>query len=308
MSATVTYKGSTIGTASNSTLTLYTAGTWVEDDIEITDVTSGGGSTLGTKTITANGTYSASSDGYDGYSSVTVTVPSVAPTGTKQISITENGITTEDVTNYANAEITVNVSGGGSASIDSFVDGTVPTGATTLSTATSIIGYGLANRTSMTSLSAPYVTSIGAYALSGCTGLTSISFPSLTSFGGDYALTGCTGLTSVAFPSFTNQSRTRTFNNCSSLTVADFGNCTKISSQTFNGANALRTLVLRKADAICTLDAWNAITIGGIYNNPTASTIYVPSALISTYESASNWASAKTAGVTFAAIEGSAYA
>lgn len=39
----------------------------------------------------------------------------VTPTGTKQISITQNGTTTEDVTNYANAEITVNVSGGGGA-------------------------------------------------------------------------------------------------------------------------------------------------------------------------------------------------
>lgn len=36
-----------------------------------------------------------------------------APTGTKQITITENGTTTEDVSSYAAAEITVNVSGGG---------------------------------------------------------------------------------------------------------------------------------------------------------------------------------------------------
>lgn len=35
------------------------------------------------------------------------------PTGTKQISITQNGTTTEDVANYANAEITVNVPTGG---------------------------------------------------------------------------------------------------------------------------------------------------------------------------------------------------
>ena len=35
---------------------------------------------LGTKSITANGTYTASSDGYDGYSSVSVNVPSVTPT------------------------------------------------------------------------------------------------------------------------------------------------------------------------------------------------------------------------------------
>ena len=35
------------------------------------------------------------------------------PTGTKQISITANGTTTEDVAAYANAEITVSVPGGG---------------------------------------------------------------------------------------------------------------------------------------------------------------------------------------------------
>lgn len=34
---------------------------------------------LGTKSITANGTYTASSDGYDGYSEVTVNVPTVTP-------------------------------------------------------------------------------------------------------------------------------------------------------------------------------------------------------------------------------------
>lgn len=33
----------------------------------------------------------------------------VTPTGTKNISITQNGTTTEDVTNYASAQITVNV-------------------------------------------------------------------------------------------------------------------------------------------------------------------------------------------------------
>ena len=81
----------------------------------IESIGGGGGSSLGTKSITANGTYNASSDSLDGYSQVTVNVPQgVTPAGTKQISITENGTTTEDVTNYANAEITVNVSGGSS--------------------------------------------------------------------------------------------------------------------------------------------------------------------------------------------------
>lgn len=84
---------------------------FLADVIEAIESGGGGGSDLGTKTISANGVYKASDDSLDGYSKVTVNVP--APTGTKAISITENGTTTEDVTQYAGAEITVNVSGGG---------------------------------------------------------------------------------------------------------------------------------------------------------------------------------------------------
>jgi hypothetical protein len=43
MSTTVTYKGQTLTTVENQTKTLQTAGTWVEGDIILTDVTSGGG-------------------------------------------------------------------------------------------------------------------------------------------------------------------------------------------------------------------------------------------------------------------------
>jgi hypothetical protein len=43
MSTTVTYKGTEIASVENETKTLKTAGTWVEGDIILTDVTSGGG-------------------------------------------------------------------------------------------------------------------------------------------------------------------------------------------------------------------------------------------------------------------------
>lgn len=68
---------------------------------------------LTTKTVTTNGTYSASGDNADGYSSVTVNVPSNANLTTK--TITANGTyraSTDNVDGYS--EITVNVSGGGS--------------------------------------------------------------------------------------------------------------------------------------------------------------------------------------------------
>lgn len=47
-----------------------------------------GGANLGTKTITANGTYTAQTDGYDGYSSVTVAVPLTGRTFTANGSYT----------------------------------------------------------------------------------------------------------------------------------------------------------------------------------------------------------------------------
>ena len=104
MSTTVTYKGETLTTVNNTTKTLETKGTWLEDDIELTDV-SGGGSTLITKNISANGTYNASSDSADGYSQVTVSVPaSAVDTGTKQITANGNG---QDVVGYASVDVAV---------------------------------------------------------------------------------------------------------------------------------------------------------------------------------------------------------
>lgn len=68
------------------------------------------GARLGEKTIDENGVYAAGDDSLDGYSEVTVNVPaSAVDSGTKNVSITQNGTTTEDVVGYANAAIAVNV-------------------------------------------------------------------------------------------------------------------------------------------------------------------------------------------------------
>lgn len=139
MSATVTYKGETLTTATNQTRVLETEGTYLEDDITITDVT--GAAPSGTKniSITTNGTTTEDVTSYAtasittavpasavdsgtksistngthdviGYASANVAVPaSAVDTGTKSISISSNGTTTHDVVGYASASITAAV-------------------------------------------------------------------------------------------------------------------------------------------------------------------------------------------------------
>lgn len=205
--------------------------------------------------------------------------------------------------------------GGGSGwTTDGIADRSEPNGAITITTAVSSIKerafQNCRGITSLTVEGSPYIEN---YAFSGCTGLTAINAPNWTRLysnnynASSYQFSGCTGLTSISFPAYGNYAiPSYAFQNCSNLTIADFGGGSGLQNS-FQGCSSLRTLVLRRTGSITTLSAWSANTLGGIYQNPAASTIYVPSDLISSYQSASNWSSAYSAGVTFAAIEGSQY-
>lgn len=274
MSTTVTYKGNAIATADNDTVTLETAGTWLEDDITLTDVTSGGG---------------------------------VTPTGTKQISITQNGTTTEDVTNYASAEITVNVSGGSSVTAQDLFDGTFPTGDVTITNKTTV-GTSLYGNTAITSFSSPSITQFRtANAFYGCTALKTVSLTGAITQNQSNMWQNCTNLESIEMPNYNTTLGTYSFGGCSKLEFADLGKCSQIMANCFNGASSLTKIVLRRT-SVCTLQNVSAFSNTPFKSGGTGGTIYVPSSLISSYQSASNWSTINGYGtITWAAIEGSEY-
>lgn len=317
MSTTVTYKGQTIATVDNDTKTLTTAGKWVEGDISLTDTSV---HPSGTQTYTANGTYD-----------VTALAQAVVDVSGGTGEWTSIGVANASEPNGA---ITIN---GAIAAYGLYGR----TGITSISGVTAIGTYGLYGCTSLASVDLTNITgSFSQYCLANCTSLTSITSDTTANV---YAyIIANSGVEEVNLPysgSVGNVSaQGNAFRNCPKLKrvfmsrsamnagtsyqntpgdfcrnsplleVADIGWLAANQWKSmFTDCPNLRTIIARGTARVPTLSAWSLAAFGGVYSNPTESTIYVPSALISSYQTATNWASAYAAGVTFAPIEGSIY-
>ena len=164
------------------------------------------------------------------------------------------------------------------------------------------------------------LTYIGNGAFQECPSLITISCEgAITTLGSSAFLGTSTNemqLTSASFPNMALASTISTvFGSntavyaCHYLAFVDIGNTIGIQSNAFANCYALQTLVLRRTESICSLSgtsAFNNTPMSG-YNSLTG-TVYVPSALISSYQTATNWSTLYNNGtVTFSAIEGSAY-
>lgn len=198
-------------------------------------------------------------------------------------------------TGFISAVEAIETGGGGEWTTDGVANGTEPNGDITITASVStIIERAFYRRTRITSVTIVGDPLIGNYAFEQCSGLTAISVPNLTRLNRTATATaihvfnGCSNLTVVAFPMLANVMDSYNFQNCTRLTTADLGKCTRIGA-TFPGATALRTIILRRTGAICALAQSGASGVGGIYNNPLDSVIYVPSALIASYQQATNW-------------------
>lgn len=314
---------------SGSSVRLPTAGKYCDRDILVT-ATGGGGTepanpVIKPLSVTENGTYTAP-NGVDGYSPIEVNVPIpngyIKPSGT--LNITKNG--TYDVTEKASAvvsipereivlqnktieengtysadngydglgQVIVNVeaSGGEENQLDEILNGTITA---INSNVAKIISYGCYGIRSLTSVNLPECNSIGSYAFRGCDYLATINAPKVTSLG-SYGFFG-TKITKIVFPVAASVP-SNCFYSCSALTKADFGVAKSIAASSFYGCSNLEALILRKSDAICTLSNTNAISSSGIGKG--TGYVYVPSSLIETYKTATNWS---TFADQFRAIE-----
>ena len=283
-----------------------------------------------TKSITTNGTYTPTTGKY--FSSVTVNVPTV------NISQDANGyivLDDEGGSGYSDEKYYSLVDG----SITRVDDSTITTVRqmayghcynltyVNLPNCTSISHNSFQNCTALTEIHLPNVTSTGNDTFNSDSALVTLDMPNLVRAGSN-ALMYCplTNLhilpkferfnasigfrralfTVMVLPKLNNSVR-NTFIECNSLVTADIGpDLANVTDQMFNSNAVLENIILRRTTLV-TLN--NANGLWGNTSEPAVhKVIYVPSALISSYQTASNWSTLYNAGyITFSAIEGSTY-
>ena len=123
-------------------------------------------------------------------------------------------------------------------------------------------------------------TSIGSYAFAFCNSLTSVTIPdSVTSIG--YQAFNESSLTSVTMPDSVTSIGSYAFQNCSGLTSVTIpSSVTSIGDEAFYGCSNLTTVTVQPTTP-------PTMSYGVFPSNVT--TIYVPSASLSAYQSASGW-------------------
>lgn len=271
MSTTVTYNNVTSTPFSKTTKYLNTAGKWVEQDIRVTDT---GMSEDDSLYQDMNGFITVSDD----YSTAT---------HTESLTITENG-TYNAPTNTAYSSVKVAVP------CDSFIESVIDKSVTEV-TAEDLEGvekigdYAFYGCTNLESVELPdEITTIGSYVFCNCSNATNINLTNITTIG-QQSFNGVT--CNLVFPKLTTT--TNTVNTLSTFKgyKVDFGkDFYSMNNWTFNGMNdttPMDTVILRRSISAVTLTGISGW--GGKFTNGTGGTLYVPQALIETYQSATNW-------------------
>lgn len=261
----------------------------------------------GTKTITENGTHDVAQ-----FAQAKVNVPvGVNPSGTKEISVTQNGEVTEDVTNFKNVHIVTNVpsTGGGTGVSQEKYDSLLQALQTqtqaysfTNADITSLRDSAFYNDKQLSSVTLQNATHVGANAFERCTLLSKCSVDKMQTCG-DSAFSRA-NLSQAVFPNLSAIARNmfvfcsylkkvkcdkaisideRAFNGCASLEVIDILGGGNISAPSTSELYKLKSVVLRGTE--------NVTPTSDTIWLPSSVTIYVPDSLVEQYKSATNWSS-----------------
>lgn len=242
----------------------------------IDSIPSGSTPTLITKTITQNGTYNASSDNADGYSSVTVNVSGGGGYTELPPYQVSNGVASRRSGALTGTEFSNITSIGPNGMYQAFHNCSGLTGPLNLSSLTSI------GSSSM----------YGSFY--GCSGLTSVDLSALTSISNNGMYTtfqACSGLTSVNLSSLTsiaNNGMYQAFRACSGLTRVDLTALTSIGSSsmysTFQACRGLTDIYFNslKTTSFLYVDAFSNMLIGT--GTTVTHTLHFPSNLESTIQ------------------------
>ena len=254
----------------------------------------GGGSTLEEKSIAPN--FSSGDvvltpdEGYDGFSQVTIEKDTdlIASNIKKDVNIFGVTGSYEVVDTQFKDLVERNIS--------SVSDNTV----------TKVSDYVFYYCTSLTSVSLPNASSIGEYAFYYCTSLTSISLPNASSIG-NYAFQKCTSLTSVSLPNASSIGY-YAFQQCSKLTSISLPNASSIKEYAFYSCTKLTTLIIRTSE-VCVLNSINVFQYTPFASGKAGGALYVPQALIASYQANTTWNSLLTGNANnqILPIEGSIY-
>lgn len=244
-----------------------------------------------------------------GFVSAVQAIPTgVTPTGTKQISITQNGVTTEDVTNYASAQITANVPNTYSAADEGKV---VDDGALVAQTSRNIDTNGTYDTTTnnevvvnvsggedylekslnntLTEYANEDITSIAVgNAFANRTNLERVWFPNVTSIT-SYVFQGCSKIAAVAFPKLTEYLNWQAFGQMAGLEKVDILGGATVPSQFFYRSSKVNFFVIRRTAGVSALGNINAFGDTAFKSGGAGGTLYVPASLVASYQSASNW-------------------
>ena len=138
---------------------------------------------------------------------------------------------------------------------------------------------------SLAQISLPMCSKIEAYAFQNCSSLTQMSLSMCSSIG-FAAFSGCRSLAQLSLP-VCSYIGYYAFCNCSLLSQVNLPMCSKIETYAFKNCSSLSIITIGYS-SVCSLVGSNAFN----NNTPIASgkgSIYVPTSLVDTYKSATNW-------------------